>query len=69
MLFAKKQQELEALVESLHKTCTRYNMKVSAEKTNLMILPVASKWRLTLLHSEWPKLYGVLAILNAIGLR
>ena len=23
---------------------------------------------LTLLHSEWPKLYGVLAILNAIGL-
>ena len=23
---------------------------------------------LTLLQSEWPKLYGVLAILNAIGL-
>ena len=23
---------------------------------------------LTLLHSEWPKLYGVLAILSAIGL-
>ena len=24
---------------------------------------------LTLLHSEWPKLYGVMAILNAIGLK
>ena len=24
---------------------------------------------LTLLHSEWPKLNGVLAILNAVGLR
>ena len=24
---------------------------------------------LTLLHSEWPKLYGVLAVLSAIGLR
>ena len=24
---------------------------------------------LTLLHSEWPKLYGVLAILSAIGLK
>ena len=23
---------------------------------------------LTLLHSEWPKLYGVLAVLSAIGL-
>ena len=23
---------------------------------------------LTILHSEWPKLYGVLAILSAIGL-
>ena len=24
---------------------------------------------LTLLHSEWPKLYGVLAILSAVGLK
>ena len=24
---------------------------------------------LTLLHSEWPKLYGVLSVLSAIGLR
>ena len=24
---------------------------------------------LTLLHSEWPKLYGVLAVLSAIGLK
>ena len=24
---------------------------------------------LTLLHSEWPKLHGVLAVLSAIGLR
>ena len=33
---AKEQQELEALVESLDKTCTRYKMKISAEKTKPM---------------------------------
>ena len=27
------------------------------------------KYYLSLLHSEWPKLYGVLAVLSAIGLR
>ena len=31
---------LEALVENLDKNCTRYKMKMSAEKTKL----VASKW-------------------------
>ena len=30
------QQELEALVECLDKTCTRYKMEISAEKTKLM---------------------------------
>ena len=34
---AEEEQELEALVESLDKTCTRYKMEVSAEKTKLMI--------------------------------
>ena len=29
-------KELEALVESLDKTCTRYKMGISAEKTKLM---------------------------------
>ena len=33
---AEEEQELEALVESLDKTCTRYNMERSAEKTKLM---------------------------------
>ena len=33
---AEEEQELEALVESLYKTCTRYKMKISAEKTKLM---------------------------------
>ena len=33
---AEEQQELEALVESLDKTCTRYKMEISAEKTKLM---------------------------------
>ena len=33
---AEEQQELEALVESLDKTCTRYKMEISAEKINLM---------------------------------
>ena len=34
--FAKEKQELKALLESLDKTCTRYKMKISAEKTKLM---------------------------------
>ena len=29
---------------------------------------IECKLALTLLHSEWPKLYGVLAVLSAIGL-
>ena len=33
---AEKQQELEALVESLDKSCTRYKMEISAETTKLM---------------------------------
>ena len=33
---AEEQQELEALVENLDKTCTRYNMEISAEKNKLM---------------------------------
>ena len=31
---AEEEQELEALVESLHETCTRYEMGISSEKTN-----------------------------------
>ena len=31
-----EEQELEALVESLDKTCTRYKMEISGEKTKLM---------------------------------
>ena len=33
---AEEEQELEALVESLDKTCTRYKMKISTEQTKLM---------------------------------
>ena len=33
---AEKQQELEDRVESLDKTCTRYKIEISAEKTKLM---------------------------------
>ena len=33
---AEEEQELEALVESLDKTGTRYKMEISAEKTKLM---------------------------------
>ena len=33
---AEEEQELEVLVESLDKTCTRYKMEISAEKTKLM---------------------------------
>ena len=35
-VLAEVEQELEALVESLDKTCTRYKMEISAEKTKLM---------------------------------
>ena len=33
---AEEEQELEALVESLNKTCQKYKMEISAEKTKLM---------------------------------
>ena len=33
---AEEEQELEALVESLDKTCIRYKMEISTEKTNMM---------------------------------
>ena len=33
---AEKEQELEALVINLDKTCIRYKMEISAEKTKLM---------------------------------
>ena len=33
---AEEEHELEALVESLDKTCTRYKMEISAEKTKVM---------------------------------
>ena len=33
---AEEEQELEAPVESLDKTCTKYKMEISAEKTKLM---------------------------------
>ena len=33
---AEEEQELEALVESLDKICTKYKMEISAKKTKLM---------------------------------
>ena len=33
---AEEEQKLEALVEKLNKTCTRYKMEISVEKTKLM---------------------------------
>ena len=33
---SEEEQELEALVESLDKTCTKYKMEISAEKTKVM---------------------------------
>ena len=40
---AEEEQELQALVESLDKICTRYKMEISAEKTKL--IPRASRER------------------------
>ena len=43
---AEEEQELEALVESLDKTCTRYKKEISTEKTKLMTkVPMASRER------------------------
>ena len=36
LVLGEEEQELEALVESLDKTCTKYKMEISAEKTKLM---------------------------------
>ena len=33
---AEEEQELEALVESLNKTCTKYKIEIRAEKTKVM---------------------------------
>ena len=33
---AEEEQELEALIESLYKTCTSFKMEINAEKTRLM---------------------------------
>ena len=42
-----EEQDLEALVESLDKTCTRYRVEISAEKTKLVTTaPMASRGRL-----------------------
>ena len=43
---AEEEQELEAVVESLDKTGTRYKMKINVEKTKLMTTaPIASRER------------------------
>ena len=39
---AEKEQELEALVKSLDKTCTRYKTEISTEMTKLCPLQVSS---------------------------
>ena len=36
-----EEQELEALVESLHNTCTRYKMKISPKNSKLMTTSVS----------------------------
>ena len=44
--------------------------RIALWKTKIVYnLAFLSAIELTLLHSEWPKLYGVLAILSAIGLK
>ena len=40
-----EQQEQEALVETRDKTCTRYKMEISAKKTKLMTVKMASRER------------------------
>ena len=51
---AEEEQELDALVESLDKTCTRYKMEIIAEKTKLMTSSVNRIQREIML--QWQKL-------------
>ena len=45
-VLAEEDQELEALVESLVKTCTKFKVENGAEKTKLMTTaPMAPEWR------------------------
>ena len=39
------------------------------ERNPSVSICICGVFDLTLLHSEWPKLYGVLAVLSAIGLK
>ena len=44
---AAKELELETLVDSLDKICTRYKMEISAEKTKLMTKnPYSNQWEI-----------------------
>ena len=61
---AEENQEPEALVERLDKTCTRYKMEFSAEKTNLMTNSANSIPREIKL--KWQKL-GTVTSLKYIG--
>ena len=61
---AEEEQELDALVESLDKTCTRYKMEISAEKTKLMTSSVNRIQREIML--QWQKL-GTVTSFKSLG--
>ena len=45
-----------------------FNIGYVLEVIEVQYMNVCHSYLLTLLHSEWPKLYGVFIILSAVGL-
>ena len=63
---AEDEQELEALVESLDKTCTRYKMEIGAEKTKLMTNSAICIWREREIKVKGQKL-GTVTVFKYLG--
>ena len=53
----------------IHITALTRSMSAVRFLTEILFIFKAIKFHLTLLHSERPKLYGILAALSAIGLK
>ena len=50
------------------KNTTRQKMYINTPKHTICYIKELRTTTLTLLQSEWPKLYGVLVVLSALGL-
>ena len=63
--------EIQFMVEKIsvhHVSSRNQNQRTSLQALNPLTCQGSSDAKLTLLHSEWPKLHRVLAVLSAIEL-